>query len=88
MPLNLFYTMVQKSQKSKVKNDQKLKWRFSQTFSLALQSTTEFFFFTQRRPEFPGRNVVFNKTIAGRRRTLLLTQIKGGGPAVKWEKCP
>ena len=37
---------------------------FSQTFSLALQST--------RRPEFPGRNVVFNKTIAGRRRTLLL----------------
>ena len=24
------------------------------------------------RPEFPGRNVVFNKTIAGRRRTLLL----------------
>ena len=27
---------------------------------------------TRRRPEFPGRNVVFNKTIAGRRRTLLL----------------
>ena len=26
---------------------------------------------TLRRPEFPGRNVVFNKTIAGRRRTLL-----------------
>ena len=28
--------------------------------------------YTRRRPEFPGRNVVFNKTIAGRRRTLLL----------------
>ena len=25
-----------------------------------------------RRPEFPGRNVVFNKMIAGKRRTLLL----------------
>ena len=33
---------------------------FSQTFSLAW--------------EFPGRNVVFNKTIAGRRRTLLLNE--------------
>ena len=44
---------------------------FSQTFSLVLHSTTEFFVF-RRRPEFPGRNVVFNKTIAGRRRTLLL----------------
>ena len=44
---------------------------FSQTFSLALHSTTEFFVF-QRRPEFPGQKVVFNKTIAGRRRTLLL----------------
>ena len=31
---------------------------------------------TRRRPEFPGRNVVFNtKTIAGKRRTLLLTRI-------------
>ena len=51
--------------------------RFSQTFSLALHSTTEFFVFQQsfywtRRFEFPGQNVVFNKTIAGRRRTLLL----------------
>ena len=26
---------------------------------------------TERIPEFPGRNVAFNKTIAGRRRTLL-----------------
>ena len=30
------------------------------------------FAYTRRRPEFPGRNVVFNKTIAGRRKTLLL----------------
>ena len=45
-----------------------------QAFSPALHSTTEFFVFQQslRRPEFPGRNVVFNKTTAGRRRTLLL----------------
>ena len=28
--------------------------------------------FSRRRPGFPGQNVVFNKTIAGRRRTLLL----------------
>ena len=60
--------------------------RFSQTFSLALHSTTEFFVFQQsfywtrrlgsldvypKKAEFPGRNVVFDKTIAGRRRTLL-----------------
>ena len=31
--------------------------------------------FFGRRPEFPGRNVMFNKMIAGRRRTLLLKDI-------------
>ena len=58
----------------------------AQTFSLSLHSTTtEFFVFkfywtrrfnpetyTRRRPEIPVRNVAFDKTIAGRRRTLLL----------------
>ena len=41
---------------------------FSQTFLLALHSTTEFFVFQQSF-------YVYNKTIAGRRRTLLLVNV-------------
>ena len=48
----------------------KKKSRFLQIFSLAAHSTTELISSTSSN--LPGRNVVFNKTIAGRRRTLLL----------------
>ena len=62
-----------------------LRWTSSWIMNSFFFSTTEFFFFqqslcwaqrfdpeTQAGFEFPGRNIVFNKTIAGKRRTLLL----------------
>ena len=39
--------------------------------------------YTQRRLKFPGRNVVFNKTIAGRRRTLSVLNVKPARLSVK-----
>ena len=50
------------------------KWTILPSFLLRINgSVKKAWTYTRRRPEFPGRNVVFNKTIAGRRRTLLLT---------------
>ena len=54
------------------------------------------FIIDPRRPEFPGRNVVFSKTIAGRRGTLLLkkkkkeanpTRVDSEGKGFKKESC-
>ena len=46
-----------------------------QSFSSSSNNVKKAWTYTRRRPEFPGRNDVFNKTIAGRRRTLLLVKM-------------
>ena len=45
-------------------------WSIGYTSKLSKQ--TQLYFYIAVSGEFPGRNVMFNKTIAGRRRTLLL----------------